>query len=532
MATLFTYSISGDTLNGAVAIDKLKDEIRADVTITIALSTITIDGNDLDITFKANLATPEETALDAVVAAHDGNPGLDDARRAQLVGPNLDAVSVVDDAGTKRLAVDFKDPNSVQAADFISTSSGVSDADKPVKTDAGGQMDGSLINEANDEFTVVNTGPGASLIIDTSNPPFDGTTFRKDNASGFLNWFPNAGTTQFLCSDPNAATGTNQMYFDVDNEGTMFIQVLPGAGRTGDLVATHNGRLIPNEDLTSKLGDTANRWEEVHAQTYYGDGSNLTGISFVQEFTATAFGNINDRDLVEIRGTDVVQQHSGGGGGSLPPIGFADGAISNGASGTIRYEGILDGFTGLTAGFPYYRDNTTNGAITSTKPTSGPVYMVGVAKSPTELHIEFRDFTSENFKNNALAVGNIGSASNAANQNFQIDLSAYGFEIGDTVRLCNSYIRGDLSDDSSEYLDIGFGTSGAPKVRLGDVGYDDLAKFRTDGGFIDQTETVVDIGGGTPGLQVYVSPASAVNFSPSGMPNGWYWQFKIDIAVI
>lgn len=134
--------------------------------------------------------------------------------------------------------------------------------------------------------------------------------------------------------------------------------------------------------------------------------------------------------------------------------------------------------------------------------------------------------------NNVLAAGNIGSASNAANQNFQIDLSAAGFEVGDTVRIGNALVRGDLSSDGTEYIDVGFNSTGDPKARLGETGYDDLSIFRTDGSLIDRTYTVVDIGGGTPGLEVYVSPASAVNFSPSGMPNGWWWQFKVDVLVV
>lgn len=131
-----------------------------------------------------------------------------------------------------------------------------------------------------------------------------------------------------------------------------------------------------------------------------------------------------------------------------------------------------------------------------------------------------------------LATGNIGSASNAANQNFQLDLSSCNFQIGDTVRIGVAHIRGDFSSDGDEYIDVGIGSTGDPKARLGEIGYDDLAIFRTDGSMIDRTYTVVDIGGGVPGLQVYVSPAFQVNFSPSGMPNGWWWQLKLDVLVV
>ena len=133
---------------------------------------------------------------------------------------------------------------------------------------------------------------------------------------------------------------------------------------------------------------------------------------------------------------------------------------------------------------------------------------------------------------NLLAAGvDIGSASAAPDQNFQIDCSATGIGIGGTVRLGNAYIRGDLST-SSEFIDVGFGTSGAPKTAMGEEGYDDLPIFRTDGGLIDDTHTLVDIGSGVPGLEVYVSPSGGINFSPPGMPNGWWWQFKVDILAV
>ena len=36
---------------------------------------------------------------------------------------------------------------------------------------------------------------------------------------------------------------------------------------------------VPRLDGTGSLGRTDKRWNEVHAKTYHGDGSNLTGIT-------------------------------------------------------------------------------------------------------------------------------------------------------------------------------------------------------------------------------------------------------------
>lgn len=133
------------------------------------------------------------------------------------------------------------------------------------------------------------------------------------------------------------------------------------------------------------------------------------------------------------------------------------------------------------------------------------------------------------FKQNAIAVGTIGSASNAANQSFTIDLTGFNYIIGDTIRIGLYHIRGDLSSDGTEYIDVGINSTGATKSRHGETGYSDVSILRTSGNAIDETYTIKDIGAGVAGLEIFVSPASAVNFSPSGMPNSWWWQLKIDV---
>jgi len=39
---------------------------------------------------------------------------------------------------------------------------------------------------------------------------------------------------------------------------------------------------VPRLDGTGSLGRTDKRWNEVHAKTYHGDGSNLTGLTIDQ----------------------------------------------------------------------------------------------------------------------------------------------------------------------------------------------------------------------------------------------------------
>jgi len=66
-----TYSVADDTADGVVHLTTLTGEIQAS-SITIALDYITVDGDDLDISFKADISDGEKTILDGVVAAHTG----------------------------------------------------------------------------------------------------------------------------------------------------------------------------------------------------------------------------------------------------------------------------------------------------------------------------------------------------------------------------------------------------------------------------------------------------------------------------
>jgi len=73
-ATKYTFSISADFPNQKVDSDSLTSEVNADGGITTALDCINTSGDDCDIWFVDALAAPEVTALNAVVAAHQGDP--------------------------------------------------------------------------------------------------------------------------------------------------------------------------------------------------------------------------------------------------------------------------------------------------------------------------------------------------------------------------------------------------------------------------------------------------------------------------
>ncbi len=71
MSTKYEFSITNDTLNGAVNLGRLSREIKVS-DITIALDYINKSDDDCDVWFKADLSSPEETTLSGVLAAHTG----------------------------------------------------------------------------------------------------------------------------------------------------------------------------------------------------------------------------------------------------------------------------------------------------------------------------------------------------------------------------------------------------------------------------------------------------------------------------
>ncbi len=71
--TTYTYSISGNFPNHAVAPDRLTVEIDQS-TIVTALVSITTDGDNCYILFKDVLSVGDKATLDAIVAAHSGIP--------------------------------------------------------------------------------------------------------------------------------------------------------------------------------------------------------------------------------------------------------------------------------------------------------------------------------------------------------------------------------------------------------------------------------------------------------------------------
>ncbi len=117
-----------------------------------------------------------------------------------------------------------------------------------------------------------------------------------------------------------------------------------------------------------------------------GGGSQVGYFNF---FTSDAAGDIQPRfDITGWADKDqVYKADADGWEGVKQIIGFATETITSGNSIRIQTSGILDGFSTLVPGSPYYVDSTA-GAITVTPGTGGGRKKIGTAISTTELEID------------------------------------------------------------------------------------------------------------------------------------------------
>ena len=125
---------------------------------------------------------------------------------------------------------------------------------------------------------------------------------------------------------------------------------------------------------------------------------------------------------------------------------------------------------------------------------------------------------------------NSGSASNAANQQFDIAVNTPGVIIGQKVVVTDCQFRGDFSA-ANEFVSVGFELATNPKTAVGVTGADSSV-YATDTALVGVTFELIDIGAGQPGIRLFVSPEAAVNFSPGGMPNGWWWQLNLSFQAL
>lgn len=161
----------------------------------------------------------------------------------------------------------------------------------------------------------------------------------------------------------------------------------------GDLILTPNGTgdLVLDGVNWPQADGTAGQFLQTNGAgqlSWANQADDLEALRVVNQYTADE--NLLARDALYISAADNVSKADvSGGGAPSRVIGFAQAAASDTNPVNVVSEGVLEGFTGLTAGARMYADPSTPGAITSTIPSGSgnTIVQVGYAKSATALHI-------------------------------------------------------------------------------------------------------------------------------------------------
>lgn len=137
-----------------------------------------------------------------------------------------------------------------------------------------------------------------------------------------------------------------------------------GAGDSGKMVALGGGGKLDSSMMPSGIGADSDSYEAS------------------ETLSAGDVVNIWDDTTAKARKADASAS-------STKAMGFVNAGITSGASGTVSYDGVITGLSGLTIGATYYLSETA-GQITATPPTTSGaiVQKVGWAKSATELVFE------------------------------------------------------------------------------------------------------------------------------------------------
>lgn len=153
----------------------------------------------------------------------------------------------------------------------------------------------------------------------------------------------------------------------------------------------------PPTATPTKTGEGFIVWDSTNDDPYVWTGSAWDNLNIVKSSSAVddtyiAEVTVAARDVVYISSADNVSPASASTVSTAQAIGVAIAGAAATAAVIVRKNGIMAGFTGLTAGSRYYLDGTTPGAITATVPTTSGYTIVscGYAKNTTSLDLQLQ----------------------------------------------------------------------------------------------------------------------------------------------
>lgn len=168
------------------------------------------------------------------------------------------------------------------------------------------------------------------------------------------------------------------------------IDTSAGAGDAGKIIAANtSGKLdetfLPPIVSTSAGGADANKLIETNGSGKLDETFLPAGVGSDSK-TVTAGEALSAGDLVYLNGSGQAMKADANTVTKMA-VGFVLASISNGASGTVYFDGTISGLSSLTPGATYFLSASAAGGITTTPPSGAGdiVQPVGWAVSSTEL---------------------------------------------------------------------------------------------------------------------------------------------------
>lgn len=248
-------------------------------------------------------------------------------------------------------------------------------------------------NSAVDDITL------ASFSIQGGGPVLSGTGLDLNNQdiSDLKNLLFNSPTTGFINQTAGNLIVDNIMAKERENllttaGGITFPVITDVAGQV-DAFRLPALAGAPSASPTTG-GEGHMVWDSSNNKLFIWDGSAWDDQSTVQAAAQvvnsyTADEALAARDVLYISAADNVSKALANNTSQSYAMGLAKAAALDTALVEVQSEGVMTGFSGLTAGSRYYLDNTTAGAITGSVPTGSgnSIVQIGYAKSATALHI-------------------------------------------------------------------------------------------------------------------------------------------------
>lgn len=142
-------------------------------------------------------------------------------------------------------------------------------------------------------------------------------------------------------------------------------------------------------------GEGFSVWDSSNNKLYVWGGSSWVDIAssgtatdVLNNYTVEA--DVAAKDVVYISSANSVSPALADNSGTSYAIGLATSTVAATGSVGVKTDGIMGGFSGLTAGSRYFLSASSAGAITATVPsgTGNTIVQVGYAKSTTDLQIQ------------------------------------------------------------------------------------------------------------------------------------------------